>query len=181
VVRDLAASYSPFKQKRITERHLTFTLHGYLAAVFKNRLRAELTVETQTDGRRGRPEQIDFAIGRKRHSDGKWSPGTVIEFAVRRKGHPAGADPSCNITEISKLCRAKATHRILLLLDLTANDCGEEIIHKYLDYKRKRGRPIKDAFIRIVYVGANGVTADKMKAQRFAKARRKKRRRSPTR
>jgi hypothetical protein len=167
-VRDLVQQYSPAKRRSVTERYIAGMLHGYLGAQFKTRLRNEMAVATRkAGGGRGRPEQIDFAIGRKRR-DGEWTADSIIEFAVRRPGHRTGADPSCNTTEVSKLCRADAKHRILLLLDLTDEDYGGDLKDKYIEYKRRKGRPIKGTSIKVIYVGAAGMTKFRMPAQRLA-------------
>ncbi len=172
-VRDLVAKYSSSKQGRLTERYIAGMLHGYLGALFKLRLRNEMTVPTRkVSGGKGRPEQIDFAVGRKRR-DGAWTADSVVEFAVRRSGHRQGADPSCNATEVSKLCRADAKHRILLLLDLTGEDYGAAIEEKYLKYKRTKGRPIKGASIKVIYIGEAGTTKFAMPAQRLSPKKRK--------
>lgn len=176
-LRELAINYSAAKRNGLTERYLTGMLHGYLGAVFKTRLKSEHTVATRVNGKRGRPEQVDFAIGRMRRGNGAWSPDSVVELAVRRPKHLQGADPSCNITEVSKLCKADAKHRILLLLDLTNNDSGESLKKKYLKYRRTRGRPIKDAFIRVIYVGEDGTLRFKIPAQRLAPTKQKRSRR----
>jgi hypothetical protein len=166
-LRDLVAIYSKAKRNKITERYVGGILHGYLGAVFKSRLRSEMAVPTSGGSGKGRPEQIDFAIGRVRQG-GDWEPDSVIEFAVRRPGHTQGADPSGNMAEVSKLCRAKAKHRILLLLDLTESDYGPGLKKHYLGYTRSRGAPIKRASINVIYVGKHGVTKFKMPAQRLA-------------
>jgi len=144
-------------------------LYGYLVAKLgAARVRREHDVDTLTsDRRRGRPEQVDFVVGRTEHATGQYSANTVIEFAVRRADQKAGADPVNNLSEIAKLVRAEAKHRILLLLDLTPDDIGASIVEKYRSRGYTRGRPRGSASDRIVvlYVGEHGTHRAKLKRQ----------------
>ena len=58
---------------------------------------------------------------------------TDLELAVRPTKHKSGADPDVNQDEIAKLVRAKACHRILLLIDLTNDDVWSVIKQTYRD------------------------------------------------
>jgi len=64
---------------------------------------------------------VDFVIGRKRHNTRVWSADSAIELAIRRKGHKAGIGANCNVDEINKLVEIAAKHRILVLLNLLAD------------------------------------------------------------
>lgn len=166
-VRDLLADYTA--QRSMKEGAVGLLLFGYLVAKLgPARVRREFDVDTiSATGKRGRPEQVDFVIGRKRQSDSKFHADTVVELAVRREGHAAGADASVNLSEISKLVRADAKHRVLLLIDITANDRGAAILGKYLTRGYGRGRPrgISTDRIAVVYVGENGTTKIRLKRQ----------------
>ncbi len=166
-VRDLLAHYT--KQRDMTEGRVGLLLFGYLIAKLgAARVQREHDVATLTGTRsRGRPEQIDFVVGRTQHATGRYAANTVIEFAVRRTRHKSGADPIVNLSEIKKLVRVEAKHRILLLLDLTEDDIGAEIIAKYRDRGYSQGRPRGPAADRIavIYVGEHGTHRVKLKRQ----------------
>lgn len=166
-VRDLVAHYS--KPTDMTETRIGLLMYGFLVAKLgPARVFREHDVDTLTSAlKRGRPEQVDFVIGRTQHRTGEFAADTVIEFAVRRAGQPSGADPIVNLTEIEKLVRAEAKHRILLLLDLTTDDAGDAIIEKYESRGYGRGRPRGNASdrIHIVYVGHYGTHRVKLRRQ----------------
>ena len=149
------------------EGEVGLLLFSYLVAKFgPTRIQKERAVLTLTQSKNvGRPQQVDFAIGRKQQSTGSFQANTVIELAVRRTRHKSGADPGVNGDEIRKLVRAEARHRILLLVDLTADDVGRTIVQKYRDRGYSRGRPRgkpTDSIV-VVYVGEHGTARVKLK------------------
>jgi hypothetical protein len=181
-VRDLLAHYT--NDRDMNEGAVGFLLFGFLVATLgAARVRREYDVDTiATNGKRGRPEQIDFVIGRTRRVDGKFSPDTVVEFALRRESHRAGADPIGNLSEIKKLVRAESCHRVLLLVDLTADDHAAAILKKYRERGYAQGRPrgaAKDR-VSVVYVGEHGTKHVRLKRQNLKPKRRRTNRETMT-
>jgi hypothetical protein len=157
-VRDLLSNYT--KQRDMKEGPVGLLLYGFLVAKLgAASVRREQPVETtRPGGSRGRREQIDFVLGRKSQTTGAFAANTVIEFAVRRTNDKHGIDAVRNLSEIKKLVRAEAKHRVLLLVDLTTEDAGKRIVHSYTERGYTQGRPRGAAGdrIRIIYVGEHG-------------------------
>lgn len=122
---------------------------------------------------RSRAPRADRFRHRSRHSTGLFSPDTVIELAVRRTGDLAGLDPARNLSEIRKLVRADAQHRILLLRDLTEHTAADDILRKYETHGYEPGRPMGDPGDRIsvVYVGEGCTQIVRLRRQNLRKKR----------
>jgi hypothetical protein len=176
VARDLLSDFT--RRRGFREGEVGMLLFGFFAARYgPARMQREYDVDTvRKTGGRGRREQIDFVIGRKRHRTGAFSADTVIELAVRRTSDLAGLDPIRNLTEIAKLVKADAKHRILLLLDLTDHDAGETILRKYETRGYVRGRPTGGSRDRIsvVYVGEGGTHTVRLKRRNLRKTRKRR-------
>ncbi len=175
-VRYLAYDFA--RANDLKEGFVGAVFYGYLGGAFgPHRVYREESVATvPANGRRtrGRPEQIDFVIGRQRHGLREWTATTAIELAVRRKGHSAGLNSICNVTEVSKLCRARATHRVLLLIDVTNDHDFTKLKQQYINHKRTRGKPRKGK-IWVIYAGAEGVHRFSIPLQRLQPKRRRPR------
>jgi hypothetical protein len=176
VARDLLSDFT--RRRGFREGEVGMLLFGFFAARYKpERMQREFDVDTvRKTGGRGRPEQIDFVIGRKRHNTGLFSPDTVIELAVRRTGDLGGLDPVRNLSEIAKLVRADAQHRILLLLDLTEHAVAKDILGKYENRGYEPGRPTGDPRDRVsvVYVGEGGTQIVRLRRQNLRKKRKRR-------